>query len=101
MGIAHREDSALTADPHIALAIVQEGIDPLQVLDMQGVVEEITEEETRVTLNWFVLQNTAKYYVKDAEDFVMFKIKPTNIRWLDATSGDLQICDLTPKSNLE
>lgn len=93
--------SALTADPHIALAIVQEGIDPLQVLDMQGVVEEITEEETRVTLNWFVLQNTAKYYVKDAEDFVMFKIKPTHIRWLDATSGDLQICDLTPKSNLE
>lgn len=85
---------ALNADPHVAIAVVQEGIDPLQVLDIQGVAEEIPEEDTAETLEWFTRVNAAKYYVKDAEDFVMFKVKPTCIRWLDAMSGDLQICDI-------
>lgn len=86
--------AALHADPHVAVAVVQEGIDPLQVLDIQGVVVEVPEEETKEKLEWFVSQNTSKYYVKDADDFVMFKVKPTCIRWLDAMNGDLQICDI-------
>lgn len=86
--------AALSADPHVAVAVVQEGIDPLQVLDIQGVAEEIPEEETQERLDWFVSKNTSKYYIKDADDFVMFKIKPLCIRWLDAMSGDLQICDI-------
>jgi general stress protein 26 len=86
---------ALKAKPHVAVAVVQEGIDPLQVLDVQGVAEEVAEEDIGKTLAWFVEKNTSKYYVKDAEDFVMFKIQPTCVRWLDATSGDLQVCDLS------
>ena len=86
--------AALKADPHVAVAVVQEGIDPLQVLDIQGIAEEIPEEETQDRLEWFVSKNTSKYYIKDAEDYVMFKVKPTCIRWLDAMSGDLQICDI-------
>ena len=85
---------ALSANPHIALAVVQEGIDPLQVLDMQGIVEEIPDHETKATLEWFTSVNSSEYYIKDAEDFVMFKVKPICIRWLNAISGDLQICDL-------
>lgn len=86
--------AALKSDPHVAVAVVQEGIDPLQVLDIQGVAEEIPESETKEKLEWFVSKNTSKYYIKDAEDYVMFKITPTCIRWLDAMSGDLQICDI-------
>jgi hypothetical protein len=91
--------AALNADPHVALAVVGEGIDPLQVLDMQGVAEEISERDFKDTLSWFAEKNTSKFYVKDADDLVMFRIKPTCIRWLDALSGDLQICDITPEEN--
>ena len=85
---------ALKADPHVSLAVVQEGVDPLQVVDMQGEVHEISHEETQTTLEWFTQKNPAKYYVKDAEDFVMFKIVPSGVRWLDATSGELEMHDL-------
>lgn len=85
---------ALKADPHVSLAVVHESVDPLQVVDMQGIVEEIPHEKTQETLEWFTNKNPAKYYVKDAEDFVMFKIKPTGVRWLDASSGELQMHDL-------
>ena len=85
---------ALQADPHVSIAVVQESIDPLQVVDMQGVAKEITHEQTQELLAWFVEQNPAKYYVKDREDFVMFKIVPSGVRWLDATSGELRIHDL-------
>lgn len=85
---------ALKADNHVSLAVVQESIDPLQVVDMQGVVEEIPYEKTAETLEWFVGKNPSKYYVKDSEDFRMFKIVPSGVRWLDATSGELQINDL-------
>ena len=85
---------ALHADPHVSVAVVQESLDPLQVVDIQGVAEQIPAEKTAETLEWFTGKNPVKYYVKDREDFVMFKIVPTGVRWLDATSGELQIHDL-------
>lgn len=85
---------ALQADNHVSLAVVQELLDPLQVVDAKGVAEELSMEESRERLEWFTTKNPAKYYVKDAEDYVMFRIKPQDIRWLDATSGDLEIYDL-------
>lgn len=85
---------ALKADSHVSVAVVQENIDPLQVVDIQGNAELIPVEDTEKTLEWFVSKNPAKYYVKDREDFRMFKIVPSGVRWLDATSGELQIHDL-------
>ncbi len=85
---------AVTANNHVALAVVEEGIDPLRVFDMQGVAERVSSEETQERLAWFTAKNPAKYYVKDHDDFVMFKIVPTKARWLDATSGELEIHDL-------
>jgi len=85
---------ALQASPYVSLAVVQESIDPLQVVDMQGRVEELSSEQTAETLSWFVEKNPSKYYIKDGEDFVMFKIVPSGVRWLDATSGELQMHDL-------
>lgn len=86
---------ALHADPHVSLAVVQESVDPLQVTDMQGFVEEIPVEQKSARLEWFIGKNPSKYYVKDADDFVMFRITPTAVRWLDATSGDLHMHDLS------
>ena len=86
--------AALQSHNKVSIAVVQETIDPLQVVDMQGAAEEIPAESMAETLHWFTTQNDAKYYVKDAEDFVMFKIVPKGVRWLDATLGELQINDL-------
>lgn len=85
---------ALMADSHVSLAVVEETMDPLRVVDMQGEAELIPGEDTAERLEWFTKKNPAKYYVKDAEDFVMFKITPSGVRWLDATSGDLMVHDL-------
>lgn len=86
--------AALNNDPHVSLAVVEESIDPLKVFDMQGIAKEIPEEKTAETLAWFTGKNSSKYYVKDREDFVMFKVTPTKMRWLDASSGELKINDL-------
>jgi len=80
---------ALTAHPHISLTVVQEKIDPLQAVEIRGTIEFIPEEETEKTLEFFESKNPAEYYVKGAEDFVMCKVTPDFIRWMDATSGDL------------
>ena len=86
--------SALKNDARVAVAVLEEEIDPLRVVDIQGKAEEIPEDKTKETLKWFESKNPAKYYVKDAEDFVMFKVEPKEVRWLDATSGELKIYDL-------
>ena len=87
--------TALQKDPRVSVAVTEEPLDPLRVVDIQGVAEEIPEEKTKETLDWFVSKNPAKYYVKDADDFVMFKIKPKGVRWLDATSGELKVYSLS------
>lgn len=79
----------LKENPNVAIAVVEEGMDPLRVVQVQGSVEFIPEEETEKTLKFFESKNSSKYYVKDAPDFIMFKVIPSRIRWVDATSGDL------------
>jgi len=86
--------AALSADPHVSLAVVEESIDPLKVVDMQGRVEEISSDEIVERLEFFESKNPSKYYVKDADDFVMFRITPTHVRWLDASSGELKMYDI-------
>ena len=78
----------------VSLAIVEDSIDPLQVVDLQGIVEQIDEKHTEQTLDWFTGKNPTKSYVADQDDFVMFRIRPTGIRWLDATFGTLNIYNI-------
>jgi len=89
---------AVHANPHVAAAIEQEVLDPLQIVDIKGVVEEMPAEKTEELMKWFTSKNESTYYVKDAEDYVMLKIVPTRLRWLDATSGELEIYDIDLKA---
>ena len=75
----------------VALAVVEEGINPCKVVQVQGTAEFIPEEKMKETLSFFESKNPSKYYVKDAPDFVMFKIHPQRMRLLDATNGKLVI----------
>ena len=80
---------ALLNDPNVSLTVVEETLDPLRAVEIRGVVEFIPEDKTGETLKFFESKNKSKYYVKGAEDFVMFKVVPNFVRYLDATSGEL------------
>ena len=87
--------------PIISLSIIEESIDPLKVVDIRGTAYEVPDEECGKTCAFFKTKNPAKYYVEGASDFVMFKVSPSFVRFLDATSGDLQFHDLdvSPSDN--
>ena len=87
----------ITRNPVVALSVVEEALDPLKVVDIRGVVTELSSEEGKERHEFFKSKNPSKYYVEGADDFVMFKITPTFIRWADATSGELTLTDVAVK----
>ncbi|MBP6924149.1 MAG: pyridoxamine 5'-phosphate oxidase family protein [Candidatus Pacebacteria bacterium] len=84
----------LLENPTVSLSVIQEVLDPLRVVDIRGDAHELSPEETKNVYAFFKSKNPSKYYVEGAEDFVMFKIVPSFVRWLDAESGELSIVDL-------
>ena len=84
----------LTERPVASLSVIQEVLDPLRVVDVRGPVKELTPEEQKDAYAYFKSKNPSKYYVEGAEDFVMFKLTPNFVRWLDAETGELTITDL-------
>ena len=86
--------AAMKRDSRVSFAVIQENIDPLVVVDIQGVAEEIPEAKTPETYGFFKSKNDKKHYVQGADDFVMFRVTPSSLRFMDARSGDLTITDL-------
>lgn len=84
----------LKQNPIVSLSVIEEVLDPLKVVDMRGAVHELSVDDCNNVHAWFKTKNPAKYYVEGAEDFVMFKLVPHFVRWLDAESGNLEIIDL-------
>lgn len=84
----------LKTHPTVSLSVIEEVIDPLKVVDLRGTVTELSLEETTEVHTFFKTKNQSRYYVEGADDFVMFKITPTFVRWLDASSGELSIIDV-------
>jgi uncharacterized pyridoxamine 5'-phosphate oxidase family protein len=83
-----------TTHPQVSLSVMEEVLDPLKVVDIRGVATELSHEEQKAMYAHFKTKNQSKYYVEGAEDYVMFRITPTAIRWADATSGELTISDV-------
>lgn len=80
--------------PVVSLSVIEETVDPLKVVDIRGTVTQLSAQDQENVHTWFKTKNPAKYYVEGAEDFVMFKLTPDFVRWLDAESGELSIVDL-------
>ena len=64
------------------------------MVDIRGTAFEVPDEECGTTCAFFKTKNPSKYYVEGAPDFVMFKLRPNFVRYLDATSGELTYRDL-------
>lgn len=84
----------MIANPVVSLSVIEEVLDPLKVVDLRGTVEELTPADQANVYEFFKSKNPAKYYVEGAEDFIMFKLTPHFMRWLDAASGELSIIDV-------
>ena len=80
---------ALLARPFVSVTVVEEAIDPLKAVEIRGDVEFIEGQHVPSTLEWFTAQNPSTFYIKEADDFVMYKVIPQMVRWMDATSGNL------------
>jgi general stress protein 26 len=91
---AFRKYKHLHKNPVVSLSVIQEVLDPLQVVDLRGTVEELSPDDTKNVYTFFKSKNPSKYYVEGAEDFTMFKLTPNFVRWLDAETGELTITDL-------
>jgi|CXWL01.1.fsa_nt_gi nitroimidazol reductase NimA-like FMN-containing flavoprotein (pyridoxamine 5'-phosphate oxidase superfamily) len=85
---------ALTKDPNVSFVVVEESLDPLRVVSGRGIACELSGGEAEIALLLFKTENHSKWYMEHAVDLVLFKIKPTSLRWLDATSGELKTIDL-------
>lgn len=86
--------SQISKQPTISLSVIEEVLDPLKVVDLRGKAYEVPADQLEETHAFFKSKNFSKYYVEGAEDFVMFKMSPDFIRWLDAESGELQIVNV-------
>ena len=91
---SYQKYTALKKDPRVSFVIVEESIDPLRVVSGRGVARELEGSEAEFALMLFKSENHSKWYMEQASDLVMFQIKPTSIRWLDATSGELKVLDI-------
>ena len=86
-----RKYGQLLKNPAMSLSVIQESVDPLQVVDIHGDAQPLSPKEKEKWFAYFKNHNPSAYYVEAADDYVMFKIAPKGIRWLDATSGELII----------
>lgn len=91
---AFKKFEQVMANANISLSVIEEVLDPLVAVDIRGVAELLTHDERARWFAEFKLRNPSKYYVEDADDYEMFRIRPTMIRWLDAKSGELTITTL-------
>jgi len=85
---------ALQKDPKVSFVVIEEGLDPLRVVDGRGIAKELSPSEAQFAYEYFKRNNQAKWYVEGAQDFAMFVIEPTSIRWLDGSSGKLVVTDV-------
>lgn len=86
--------TAMRANPNVSMVVLEGSVDPLRSVEIQGKAEEVPAGESAALLKRFEEKNEAAFYVKGADDFVMFRITPFDIKWLDATSGELKIQEL-------
>lgn len=80
--------------PVVSLSVIEEARDPLKVVDIRGTAYELSEEDKNNVHEWFKTKNPSKFYIEKADDFTIFKLVPSFIRWLDARSGSIVCTDL-------
>lgn len=86
--------TALKKDPRVSFLVIDEGLDPKRVASGRGVVRELDPQEGENAKLLFKTVNKSKWYMEQAQDLVMFEIKPTSLCWLDGSSGELKVCDI-------
>lgn len=85
---------AMKRDGNVSFMVVEEGLNPLRSVSGHGVAAELSDFQMDFAYALFKKENIAKWYVEGADDFAMFEIVLSSLRYLDATSGSLKITDV-------
>lgn len=83
--------AAILQNPAVSFVASDEGRDPLCCVEIQGEAHPLSETEQKEKLALLESKNGSQYFVKGADDFVMFALRPTSIKWLDGRSGELAV----------
>jgi len=87
----------ILAHSTVSLTVVDAEVDPKKTVDIRGCAVEVSPEQLDEMHAYFKIKNPAIYYIEGADDFVMFKITPSFIRFSNAETGQLEIVDLDLK----
>jgi len=87
---------SLIKNPPLSIMIPEEKMGALKAVSLKAIITEEIDDKEKLekTLEWFSQKNSCEYYIKDQDDFVMFKIKILSARLLDGTDGSLVRFDL-------
>ena len=91
---AFRKYDLMKKNSNVSFMVVDEGLNPLRSVSGQGIATELSDFQMDFAYALFKKENIAKWYVEGSDDFAMFEIILTSLRYLDATSGSLQILDV-------
>lgn len=94
---AFKKYEAMKKDGNVSFMIVEEGLNPLRSVSGHGIATELSDFQMDFAYALFKKENIAKWYVEGAQDFAMFEIVISSLRYLDATSGSLQILEVPIK----
>lgn len=84
----------IKSNPNVALTVIEEGVEPKRVVEVRGKAEEVAVADRDKTYALMKEKNPQNSYVEGAEDFVMFAVRPSLLRFVDASSGELTITNL-------
>lgn len=91
---AFKKYELLRLDGKVSFLIQEENINPLRAVSGHGIATELSDFQMDFAYSLFKKENITKWYVEGANDFAMFEIVISSLRYLDATSGSLQITDI-------
>ncbi len=85
----------LVQNPPLSIVVQDENGEDRAASLKAAIVQEISEpDEIRKIMTVFKEKNTCKYYLRDQDDFVIFKAKILSARLIDGSSGTLRRYDL-------
>ncbi len=85
----------LVNNPPLSILVQEANANPKMAVSVKAaIVEEIDGEKLKERLRWFSEKNSCKYYIKDQDDFIMFKAKTLSARLIDGNSEKIIRYDL-------
>ena len=79
--------AAFAHHPDVSITVLHDSTHPRFAAEIRGTVEYIPSEHTDATRSWLLRRNRATLFDHDHDDFVICKVQPRVIRFMDLTTS--------------